>query len=416
MISTALTLPTIRQRLIGSLPLLLMLISPFLIDGCGRGSGAAEPHRERLESGVVRLTYGELDLHPLTFEPVAEWDVWSTGAPYLFSEVTDVLGGRDSFFLLDGGNHEVVEFAPDGSLRNTFGREGSGPGEFRYPLRMTMHEDRLWISDVGNVRFSIFDTDGTYERDVRWPGGSRLVNAFAITPRGGIVHGGLWPLTVAELSEQEPLYYLAEFAGEGSWEEGSPVHVDTLATMRAEPWTGFVIRSQEGHERGWFEAPVFSPQFYWSAGGDMLVTVTSPDYRFEVRNARGDIVLEIVCPSPDLRVTDAHRRRYFDYFAHTAIFSSEPFTLTSDSKARFQFARELQAIAGITIDGAGNIHVLANTPEPGVTRLDLFSAEGMYRGSVEEIGLPTAFTSDGSILLRDPDPEGLDRFRTGIIR
>ncbi len=413
--SMLLNCPAIRQRFLRLFSLILVLMYPFLTTGCGKEGGTAEPRRERLDSGVVRLTHAELDLRSLSFDLVAEWNVWGTDAPYLFSDVTDVVGGSGTFFLLDGGNHEVVEFTPDGSLRNSFGREGSGPGEFRYPLQMAMYEDRLWISDVGNVRFSVYNTDGSSERDIRWPGGSRLVNSFAITPRGGILHGGVWPLTVAELAEQEPIYYLAEFAGEGVWEEGSIVHLDTLAVMRAEPWSGFVIRSEEGDERGWFEAPVFSPQFYWSASGGVVVTVTSPDYRFEVRDTRGKIMLEVVCPSPDLRVTEEHRRWYFESFTHTALPGSEPFTLTSDSKARFEFARVMPAIAGITIDGAGNIYVLANTPEPGVTRLDLFTSEGMYRGSVAEIGLPEAFIGDGTILLRDPDPSGLDRFRTGII-
>ena len=408
--------PAIRQRFHRLLSLFLVSICPFLTTGCGDEGGTAGPRRERLETGIVRLTYEELDLRTLSFDLDAEWNVWGTDAPYLFSDVTDVVGGDDTFFLLDGGNHEVVEFTADGSLRNAFGREGSGPGEFRYPLQMTMHEDRLWISDVRNVRFSVYSKDGASERDVRWPGGSRLVNSFAITPRGGILHGGVWPLTVAELAEQDPLYYLAEFAGEGIGEEGSIAHLDTLAIMRAAAWSGFIIRSEEGGERGWFDPPAFSSQFYWSASKEVVVTVISPDYRFEVRDMRGEIMLEIVCPSPDLRVTEEHRRWYFDSFARTALPGSEPFTLTSDSKARFQFARELQAIAGITIDGAGNIYVLVNTPDPGITRLDLFTVDGIYRGSVAEIGLPEAFSGEGTILLRDPDPSGLDRFRTGVIR
>ncbi|MFC1499737.1 hypothetical protein ACFL6T_01815 [Candidatus Zixiibacteriota bacterium] len=411
-----LNLSAVRSRFSRFLPLLLLLISPLLAAGCTEGGEGREPLREHLESGGTRLTHTEIDLQFLTFDLVAEWDIWSTEAPYLFSDVTDVVGGDDTFFLLDGGNHEVVEFTADGALRNTFGREGSGPGEFRYPLQMTIHGGRLWISDVGNVRFSVYTIDGSSQDDVRWPGGSRLVNSFAITPRGGILHGGIWPLTVAELAEQDPMYYLAEFAGEGLWEEGSSVHVDTLAVMRAEPWSGFVIRSEEGGERGWFESPVFSPQFYWSASNDLIVTVTSADYRFEVRDMQGTILLEIVCPTPDLRVTEAHRRWYFDSFAREAIPGLEPFTLTSDSKARFVFARELQAIAGISIDGAGNIYVLANSPVPGTTRLDLFSAEGIYRGSVSDAGLPEACIGDGTILLKSTDSAGLDRFRTGIIR
>ncbi len=394
----------------------ILLTALLALSGCDSSGQSREPLREQLRGGGERLSYLALDRRPLRFEAVEEWEVWEEGAPYLFSEVRDVVGGDDSFFLLDGGNLEVVELARDGSVLNVFGREGSGPGELRYPLRMVMYEGELWISDVRNVRFSIFDLDGHSLRESRWPAGSRLVNEYAITPRGGIVHGGMWPLTVAELALQDPLYYLAEFVEEGEGGDVSSVRVDTLLTMPVEPWSGIIIRSEKGRERYWGEAPVFSPAMHWAAGGGALVTVTSADYRFEVRNPGGRVLLEVACPKPDLRVTDAHRQWYFDSFARLALESAEPFILTSDSKARFEFASELPAIAGISIDGSGNIYVLANTPEPGVTRLDCFSPGGEYQGSIGEIGLPAAFLSDGTILLREYDPDGYDRFTTGVIR
>jgi hypothetical protein len=155
---------------------------------------------------------------------------------------------------------------------------------------------------------------------------------------------------------------------------------------------------------------------HWAAGEGILVTVTSPGYRFEVRDMRGRLRLEVVCPLPDLRVTEAHRQWYFDNFSRLELESPEPFTLTSDSKARFEFARERQAIADLTIDRAGNIYVLVNTAEPGETRLDCYTSGGEYRGSLTGLGLPAAFLPDGTVLLRTWDPYGYDRFTTGIIR
>lgn len=385
--------------------------------GCGRGVPDNTVVEERLGSGAARLTYTSFSPRFVEFDVTAEWDIWSPGAPYIFSEVTDVVGGEESFFLLDGGNLEVVEFGPDGDLRNVFGREGSGPGEFRSPLHLLLHEKQLWVSDVGNRRFSIFESDGTYSRDVRWPGASRLVNRFAITTRGGILHGGVWPLTVAELAEQEPLYYLAEFAGEGQWEGGeAPVILDTMATMYSLPWSRFLVSSEEGARSLWLDPPVFAPEMYWAAREEEIVTVTSPDYRFEVHDMRGRVLLEVVIPDQDLRVTDAHRQWFFEVEAPRRLEQEGAFTLTPDSKARFVFARDVQAIAGVAVDRTGRIFIEANTPEPGVRRLDLFDNTGRYEGSLRGIPLPAAFSCAGHILLRYPDPDGMDGFRVGFIR
>lgn len=411
----------IDMRRIGevvSFPGRLLLISALLfpISGCSRSETDYAPLEERLESGGMRLTYSQLESRQLAFEKHAEWMVWEPGGAYLFSTITDIEGGQDSFFILDGGNLQVIELNVDGSLRNVFGREGSGPGEFRYPLQLFLNEKQLWISDVRNRRFSVYEMDGNYLMDVRWPGGSRLVNEFAITPDGGILHGGSWPLTVAELTEQEPVYYLAEFPGAGLWEEGAPVHLDTLFTMKSLPWIRIGISSEEGEARAWVGPPEFSPQPRWSVGSEEIVTVTSADYRFEIREMSGEVVLEVVVSGADLRVTDAHRDWFFNHVAPRRFGTDGSFTLTSDSRARFSFANQMQAIDGIALDGMGRVWVQANTGEPGATRLDLFERDGTYIGNLGELPLPAAFSCNGFILIRESAEDGLDRFQVGIVK
>ena len=58
--------PATRQRLQRLFSLLFVSICPFLSAGCGEERGADGPLRERLETGIVRLTYEELDLRPLS--------------------------------------------------------------------------------------------------------------------------------------------------------------------------------------------------------------------------------------------------------------------------------------------------------------------------------------------------------------
>lgn len=392
-------------------------ITIFILSGCGDPGAEYAPKREILATGVERVTYAALEPRRLAFDTIATWDVWNPDGPYLFNEISDVVGGTESFFLLDGGNRQVVDLAPDGSLRGVFGREGSGPGEFRSPLHLTFDDEKLWVSDVGNRRFSVYGLDGTYLRDVRWPGASRLVNRFAITPRGSILHGGMWPLTVAELADQKSLFYLAEFPGEGEWEEGrAAIYVDTLVTMKSAPYLATEIRSEEGDIRMWFGLPEFSPRLLWAAGEEQVVTVVSDEYRFEMRYPHGEIFLEVVAPTPELRVTEAHKEWFFRYEAERRLRQYGSFTLTSDSRARLPFARQMPAITGIAMDRMGRVWVLASTDRPGVTRLDVFDREGDYMGHLGEMPLPAAINCDGYVLVREMGGEDLDRFRVGFVR
>jgi 6-phosphogluconolactonase (cycloisomerase 2 family) len=67
-------------------------------------------------------------------------------------------------FVADGyGNRKVHRFSADGELRNSWGEEGDGPGQFTmvHGVRIDKY-DRLWVCDRENRRIQLFDTDGNY--------------------------------------------------------------------------------------------------------------------------------------------------------------------------------------------------------------------------------------------------------------
>jgi DNA-binding beta-propeller fold protein YncE len=57
----------------------------------------------------------------------------------------------------------ISKFTKDGKFIKSFGKLGSGPGEFRTPHDLAMDsQGRLFVADRGNMRIQIFDRDGTF--------------------------------------------------------------------------------------------------------------------------------------------------------------------------------------------------------------------------------------------------------------
>ncbi|MBM3491248.1 MAG: hypothetical protein FJX68_12535 [Alphaproteobacteria bacterium] len=87
----------------------------------------------------------------------------SLGAP--FSHPTDVaVAGNGEFYVSDGyGNSQVHRFAADGRHLASWGRPGTGPGEFSTPHAIWIdRQDRVLVADRENDRVQVFDRAGRY--------------------------------------------------------------------------------------------------------------------------------------------------------------------------------------------------------------------------------------------------------------
>jgi streptogramin lyase len=82
-----------------------------------------------------------------------------------FNGPTNAAPGPDGdIFVSDGyRNARVHRFDSSGELRHSWGRPGTGPGEFHTPHSIWIHVDgRVFVADRDNERIQIFDDDGTY--------------------------------------------------------------------------------------------------------------------------------------------------------------------------------------------------------------------------------------------------------------
>jgi DNA-binding beta-propeller fold protein YncE len=100
-----------------------------------------------------------------------------------FNRPTDIAFGRDgSFFVSDGyGNSRVVKFGQHGSYITAWGKKGTRDGEFNTPHSIAVDSKGIvYVSDRENNRIQIFDSDGKFLR--KWTHLGATQNIF-ITPK-----------------------------------------------------------------------------------------------------------------------------------------------------------------------------------------------------------------------------------------
>lgn len=112
-------------------------------------------------------------------------ELWRAGddeeAEDFFGVISDaVVDAAGDVYLLDSQLVEVKRYSADGEFLGTIGREGEGPGEFRFPTALFLMDDgRLGVLQGRPARVVLFHTDGTPAGDLVLPtpedGGFRFV-------------------------------------------------------------------------------------------------------------------------------------------------------------------------------------------------------------------------------------------------
>ena len=90
--------------------------------------------------------------------------------PDYFYQPNDVLvAPNGDIFVSEGhgaGNNRILKFSKDGKLIKSWGKLGTGPGDFDQPHSLAMDSrGRLFVGDRNNNRIQIFDQDGKFIAD-----------------------------------------------------------------------------------------------------------------------------------------------------------------------------------------------------------------------------------------------------------
>lgn len=86
---------------------------------------------------------------------------------YAFGDLHAAVGAPDgSFFVFDANDRQIRRYDKQGKFLNAIGKQGGGPGEYKYVAGMDVtREGLLVIKDPENSRVTYFHADGRVQRD-----------------------------------------------------------------------------------------------------------------------------------------------------------------------------------------------------------------------------------------------------------
>lgn len=170
----------------------LGLASVFGLAGCGGDADARDDGRVHFAEGDQAYEIRSLAAHLDQFDERVS-----------FGSMTDILVTPRGYFVADGLNRHIVLL--DRSLDPVWisGRDGDGPGEYRFPSRMDHAGDQILVLDSGVGRVSYLSSDGDFVGSQLVPGNA---SDAAVHPDLGLIVAG----------DAFPDHYLAQVTAQGN--------------------------------------------------------------------------------------------------------------------------------------------------------------------------------------------------------
>lgn len=225
--------------------------------------------------------------------------------PYLFGDVRGIAADSERIYVLDWQIFAVRVYDHQGVYLRDIGRQGQGPGEFRDPIAIGVHDegDRLFVRDkVGGI-VHIFSEQGDFIDSYR----SSVIGSF---------YGMTKMMRVSEEGDPYLLgtHYIpvpgsangfsSKYVMVGILPTGAPF--DTLDV----PWYNFRILQIPGSGYQPTISVPFSPDKNWNmTHSRAMVGGVSDEYSFEVRFHNGRI-LRIERETPTIPVMPEEARWY----------------------------------------------------------------------------------------------------------
>lgn len=364
----------------------------LLVQGACIGEGPRVPVTWVVDSAGVSLVTNSGEDLPLewTADPVLEiLPLQEEGRGFFGVTDLGVLEG-DRIAVLDGDAKRVVVFDENGNFLAQYGREGSGPGEFQYPLDLAPSPDGgVSVFDMMNRRLERFD---------------ETLSPLASDPLqgvpyfgGGIAYAGdfmVLPSVDYGLPAPRPKNLLAV----------SPA--DTVEIVRYVREEGGVITLEScGMQLSGIE-PIFSPRTLWAPGPGGVVAVVGTD-RYEVdlyTPPTFSLDQRVRRQVPMIQATEALARATVGDGMRVVSAGGERVCDAAEVVEKRGFAAEVPPIAAVTISPSGKIFLQRWAPEGEDRPIDVLNLAGEYLGTLAPgFPFPEAFLGDDRILVTERD-------------
>ncbi len=286
--------------------------------------------------------------------------------PALGSVEAIAVGADGAVVVADGGNDRIYRFTPAGQLRDSLGRSGAGPGEFRAVAGLAIGpRGEVALADIGLRRVTVWRADGK-------------VAGTAVLASGTPLAMSGW--------ENGPTVIMTDFAG-------------SLSRMRIDD--AFTPRSSWKLSLSVLPDPmcIQCPMVGIGRGQVVMAGTRDSSYQLIQVDSSGKVMRRWTRPAVQPR---ARTNSEVDELMRRVSLGPGGGARNPEGRApapereRFRYPPRILAIER---DGAGRVWVQANHAGMGPTVFDVFSADGKFAGDVRVAEKVERFAIGGSHLV-----------------
>lgn len=308
--------------------------------------------------------------------------------------------------VADRGAHALRWFASDGSVLHTSGRDGEGPGEFRWMSQLLQVGDSIAVFDPQLHRLSIFDGNGNFGRLISFAGNGNA--PLSLEPIGRL-STGRW------IATERTVHTTGEASGPVRdstwiWIVGPDGRADSrIASLHG---NDVLIASGEGF-LGVLPAPFGRTTTVRSHDGALWVG-TADSYRIDALDLQGRLIASIRLDQRPAILEPARGNARVDSLrrgvtgSRTAAMFSKLYSEALDKLQLPEFEPPYSTFR-FADDSTLWVEKFVTEDHDGPTRWDVFLPEGHLQGTIT---LPPRFTptqiSRAEVLGVWKDPDGMD--------
>ena len=112
---------------------------------------------KKLNIPVMEIDIDKTTAKPLVPKIIIDSDKEISKEKYFLAYVRSIIAHKDTLFIHDIHQNAIFISNYNGKIIKSIGREGRGPGEFKYPQYMSENKDYFFVYDIGNGRIQIFN-------------------------------------------------------------------------------------------------------------------------------------------------------------------------------------------------------------------------------------------------------------------